>query len=118
MFFFLFPAHPFITQAGLLQQSAANQLQLQQQSAMQSPSLSNQGGGGGGGGTPTPTSSAAQNVAAAFANLNSLNGCGSNSTLNSINNQQASNSNQSGQQQLLIPIMQNLNDDVSQYYIY
>jgi hypothetical protein len=85
---------------------------------MQSPSLSNHQGG-----APTPTSSAAQNVAAAFANLNSLNGVnGSNSTLNSINNQQASNSNQSGQQQqqqqLLIPIMQNLNDDVSQYYIY
>ena len=91
-------------------------------SAVQSPSLSNQQQGGSGA-TQGSVSQAqlsasansvnANNVAAAFANLSNLNAA-ANGSANSINSQQAGNSHtNSNQQQLLIPIMQNLNDDVS-----
>ena len=110
-------AHPFITQAGLLQQANGNSLSATTLSAIQSPGLSNQV-------TTTPTStsggsggtSVSNNVAAAFANLNSLNATTNGNSANSISSQQVGNSHAgNSNQQLLIPIMQNLNDDVSKF---
>ena len=119
----LYSAHPFLTQASLLQQANGNTLGTTL-AAVQSPGLSNQqqqvGAGAPGGQTSVQQghlTTSANNVSAnsVFANLNSLNAA-ANSSANSINSQQAPNSHSNSNQQLLIPIMQNLNDDVSKRF--